>query len=369
MKFRTEIKVVESEIRLGAFEPVMMIGSCFADNMASRMRRTLWPAYNPFGMLYNPLSIHNTLENLLLLPETGAIDAFRDSILCTGGIFVSRMFDSRMHGATADALMRKYLDLRREVRERMDHIRTVFVTFGTAWCYAPAEVYDYDNPLSDIVANCHKLPAGMFRRFRLTPEEISHRWECLVNRLRQNYPDLRFVFTVSPVRHLKDGIHENTLSKAILHLSIEQLCRTLPQCCYFPAFELLIDDLRDYRFYADDMAHPSPQAVEYIWEHFRHTFLTPAAQQAADRGESLYKRLNHRPITGVPDPAFIAETRRLLDEFRNEFPCAICSNALCSGVASELGYCRPRQDCTAYRDNPVHRTETAPKGQNVSDDM
>ena len=319
MRFRTEIKDERSEIQLEPFREVIMIGSCFADNIAARMRQTLWPAYNPFGMLYNPLSIHKTLENLLLMPEQDAIDFFEDSVFCVDGMYFSWMFDSRMHGKSRDELILKHKDMRREVRERMTHIDTVFVTFGTAWCYALEEAYDEEFKSLNVVANCHKQPARLFRRFRLTQAEILSHWTYLIDGLHHFYPDLRFVFTVSPVRHLKDGIHENTLSKAILHLAIEQLCRQYKGCSYFPAFELLNDDLRDYRFYAADMAHPSDQAVEYIWEHFQQTFMSDATRQAVAEGERLYKRLNHRPITGVSDPDFQSETDRLLSLFRRKW--------------------------------------------------
>lgn len=319
MRFRTEIKAEKGDVQLEPFREVMMIGSCFADNIAARMRQTLWPSYNPFGMLYNPLSIHKTLENLLLMPEQDALDFFNDSVFCADGVYYSWMFDSRMIGDSSEELILKYGNLRHEVHEHMDHIRTVFVTFGTAWCYALEDGYDDEFKSLGLVANCHKQPARLFRRFRLTTDEICSYWIYLINGLSHFYPDLRFVFTVSPVRHLKDGIHENTLSKAILHLAIEELCNQYPNCSYFPAFELLNDDLRDYRFYASDMAHPSEQAVEYIWEHFQQTFMSDATRQAVTEGERLYKRLNHRPITGRPDSAFQSETDRLLTAFRRKW--------------------------------------------------
>lgn len=319
MKFHTEIKAEKSDVQLDPFREVMMIGSCFADNIAARMRQTLWPAYNPFGMLYNPLSIHKMLENLLLAPQDQALDCFKDSVFQAEGMYFSWMFDSRMNGDSRDELVLKYRDLRRDVHGHMSHIRTVFVTFGTAWCYALEDGYDENAKHVGIVANCHKQPASLFLRFRLTPDEICSYWTYLINELHSACPDLRFVFTVSPVRHLKDGIHENTLSKAILHLAIEQLCSQCGNCSYFPAFELLNDDLRDYRFYASDMAHPSEQAVEYIWEHFQQTFMSDATRQAISEGERIYKRLNHRPITGRPHPAFQSETDRILTAFRRKW--------------------------------------------------
>lgn len=320
MLFRTEIKATKSEIQLEPYEPVMMTGSCFAENIVLRMHRTLWGAYNPFGMLYNPLSIFSVLKNLLIREENEALTAFEKSAFQSGGIFYSWMFDSRMHGKSIEELVAKYKDLRKDVGDFMETCDTMFVTFGTSWCYALADHGTYDAMTENAVSNCHKQPAGLFRRFRLTPDRITGCWSDLIHGLRMKHPGLRFVFTVSPVRHLKDGIHENTLSKAILHLAIEQLCLEESECFYFPAFELLNDDLRDYRFYAEDMAHPSDRAVEYIWEHFQQTFMSESTRRVVAEGEKLYKRLNHRPITGIPDPAFLKETDRLLSEFRQKYP-------------------------------------------------
>ena len=166
----------------------------------------------------------------------------------------------------------------------------------------------------------HKQPAALFRRYRLDPDEITGLWIPLIRELSDRYPGLRFIFTVSPVRHLKDGFHENTLSKAALHLAVDRICSQTENTRYFPAFELVMDDLRDYRFYASDMAHPSEMAVEYVWQHFCDTYMSAETRQAIARGEKIQKRLSHRPMSGAPDPEFMAETERLLDEFRRDFP-------------------------------------------------
>ena len=128
-------------------------------------------------------------------------------------------------------------------------------------------------------------------------EEIASLWTGLCLRLKELFPHLSFIFTVSPVRHLKDGFEGITLSKATLHLAIERICRNISDCHYFPAYEILCDDLRDYRFYASDLVHPSDSAVEYIWEIFRKTYLDEAGEKIIKEGSKKYKALHHRPIT------------------------------------------------------------------------
>lgn len=166
----------------------------------------------------------------------------------------------------------------------------LFVTFGTSWCYFLAEDPDY------VVANCHKQPATMFVRRRLSVDEIAETWIRLASDLRVRFPELRIVFTVSPVRHLKDGFSGNTVSKAVLQVAIDEICSQLAFCSYFPAFELVNDDLRDYRFYASDLVHPSDEAVEYIWDGFKTVYLDDNAIQILKEGENLMKAWNHRPL-------------------------------------------------------------------------
>lgn len=174
----------------------------------------------------------------------------------------------------------------------------MFITFGTSWCYFLADREDY------VVANCHKQPQSLFRRERVNVAEIVKVWGEMVTMLKERYPQLEIVFTVSPVRHLKDGFVGNMRSKAVLLLAIEELCRSYEWCHYFPAYEIVNDDLRDYRFYASDLAHPSEEAVEYIWEVFRATYLDPSGEAILKEGESILRGWEHRPLpTSAREPS------------------------------------------------------------------
>jgi hypothetical protein len=200
----------------------------------------------------------------------------------------------------------------------------LMVTFGTAWTYRRKD----DN---QIVANCHKLPANQFERTRLSIGEIIQEWVVLIQRLFQLNPQMKVLFTVSPVRHLKDGAHENQLSKAILMLAIEQLQALFPgKLYYFPAYELMLDELRDYRFYGDDMLHPSSLAVNYIWEHFSR-FCFSQETVAVNREWSVIRQaLEHRPLHPGSDvfSRFHQQTREKLESFARRYPSISCEEEI-----------------------------------------
>lgn len=170
----------------------------------------------------------------------------------------------------------------------MKNTDLLVITFGTAW------VFRY-KPDGRIVSNCHKIPASEFERFRLEPGEIVTEYTALIHRLREVNPSLRVIFTVSPIRHWKDGAHGNQLSKSVLLLAIDGLVHRLEKVHYFPAYELVMDELRDYRFYAEDLLHVSPVTVEYIWERFRDTYMGKDTFELMTRIDKVNKTLLHRP--------------------------------------------------------------------------
>lgn len=200
------------------------------------------------------------------------------------------------------------------LREALRHAEWLVVTFGTAWVYRLST--------RGVVANCHRLPPSSFTRELLSPEEMVEGWSALVGRLRELNPKLRIMLTVSPVRHLRDGLRENSVSKGALHLVVHRLTTTLPELYYFPAYEILIDELRDYRFYAEDMAHPSPQAEQIVWERLQEAWLTPAARENARRIGDFFALLHHRPrVPGSPaDRTAIAQLTVQLEALKREFP-------------------------------------------------
>lgn len=315
MKFRTEIKVERAEFSLRPELPIVTLGSCFADNINTRMRSCLWDAANPFGVLFNPLSIAAAIE--LTLFDEHASDTFADSIFTHDGITHSWLFDTSTSSASGkEDVIRKFLATGSRFKNMLKKGQTLCVTFGTAFCYFLSGHDDY------VVANCHKQPAAMFTRRRIGCDEITEAWLTLANKLKSKFPELKIIFTVSPVRHVRDGLAENSRSKGTLLLAVDRLCNSLDFCHYFPAYEIVNDDLRDYRFYASDLVHPSDEAVEYIWEKFCETYLDEAGHRFLKEGEAIARRSTHRPIIDVPErsAAFRNETEKLYDNFHNRFP-------------------------------------------------
>lgn len=296
MKFRTEISIKPLEVGITHSSRIFALGSCFAESISERLSRAKFSVTtNPFGVLFNPLSIAGAIDRLA---DTKAF-AVCDIREGREGFF---SFDahSSLDGKTQTEI---FANLNRAVAQgskALDEADWVILTFGTAW------VYEREGK---VVANCHKQPSAQFERRRLSVEEIVERYTTLFEGVLR---DKRVVLTVSPVRHLGDGLQENGVSKAILRVAVDELCRKFENACYFPSFEILIDDLRDYRYYAEDMAHPSAQAVEYVWERFCEYALTDKAREILPQIEQIVAAANHRPFNADSE-AHKAFCRKMLE--------------------------------------------------------
>lgn len=287
MKFRTEYEAGKAPFSLDPRKPAVLVGSCFSQNIASRMQDHLWEGLNPTGTLYNPESIAIAID--LMLDHKRGTKRFEDSLFLYNGIWHSRFFDSSFSSSEKEECLRLFEERSDKFRVKLLEGKVLIVTFGTAICYKETDT-------GSTVGNCHKLPASIFFTRRATPEEIVTLWNTSIGKLRQFAEDINLIFTVSPVRHLKNGFVGNSRSKAVLQLAVEDICESNPNCFYFPAYEILNDDLRDYRFYASDLAHPSDAAVEYIWEKFLETFVAPEDRLVLKEGSKKMKSLRHRPI-------------------------------------------------------------------------
>lgn len=283
MRFRTEYTPQPSGLTLDPDRPLLLVGSCFAANIGQRLAERQWPGLevNPFGTLYNPCSIADALTRRTAPePEPEPYNGAYYSLDCS--TLLSRRERNAAHSAMTEAFMRL-----RDTTGQLHPFQAIVVTFGTAYVFT-------QRSSGRVVANCHKLPGTEFTRTRLTVEEITARWTHVVRSLKAERPDLHFIFTVSPVRHLADGFAGNARSKATLLLACEQLA-ALPDCHYFPAYEILNDDLRDYRFYANDLTHPSDFAADYIFEQFIATYLSPTSRKLLTDRYRAYRAAMHRP--------------------------------------------------------------------------
>lgn len=281
MKFRTEIEVTPFDRKISYRSRILAVGSCFADNMAEALRRAKFSvAANPAGVMFNPESIARTLRMFELKRPVR-----EEELTCSGG----RWFDYRFHGSlaapTAHEAVEKMNAALGEGHRALAGSDTVIITFGTAWVYIL-------NRTGEVVANCHKQPSALFTRKRLTVSEIIDLFTPLLEGMLK---DRLVIFTVSPVRHLGDGADENFLSKATLKVAVAELVARFGNAVYFPAYEIVNDDLRDYRFYADDLVHPSAQAIAYIREKFFGAALDSTALALLPQVEKIVAAAGHRP--------------------------------------------------------------------------
>lgn len=226
----------------------LLLGSCFTTEVGRRLAADGFDAViNPTGNLYNPLSAAGTIENI-----EADRRYYADDLIEVQGLFRSLDHHTRLAAPTPEEAIEKINGSMAIAGQALADASTIIITFGTAY------VFERNG---QVVCNCHKLPAREFVRRRLSVEEITDAWQPIIDR----YPEKRFIFTVSPIRHRADGLHGNMLSKATLHLAIDRL----RGADYFDAYEILIDELRDWRFYATDGVHPSDDAVDVIYERFR----------------------------------------------------------------------------------------------------
>ena len=239
---------------------------------------------NPCGIIYNPLSVANVLR---LIVEGKQFE--KSDLRQVGGKWVSLYHHGAFSSTDPDECLRRINDRLTKATGELRTLDLLVITWGTAWVYR----YTRENI---VVSNCHKIPSQEFERSRLSVEDIVKEYLVLIGRLREINPGLRILFTVSPIRHWKDGAHGNQLSKATLLLAIDRLREELQHVYYFPAYEIVLDELRDYRFYADDMLHMSGFTVDYIWERFLYSFISPEVLGLMNQIGRVNKGVAHRPF-------------------------------------------------------------------------
>jgi hypothetical protein len=283
MNLRTTFNIEPSVNKIGYNTPVLFIGSCFASEIGARLEEGRMPVLiNPSGVVYNPVSAGNTIDILLENKEFGPGDIYKYN-----GTSLSFLHSTEFSSENEFRALDKMNSAVRNGSLFLKKAGFLFITFGTAWVYRFSEN-------GEIVSNCHKMPSSFFSRELLSVDSIAGAWTDTLDRLHAFNKEIRIIFTVSPVRHWKDGAHANQVSKSILFLAIEKLLGHKIVEGYFPAYELVMDDLRDYRFYADDMLHPSTVAVDYIWKGFSDCYLTDQTISTWKEVQSISKAINHR---------------------------------------------------------------------------
>lgn len=312
MAFRTQVVIDQPPFDLSYQDKVLLLGSCFAENMGNKLESNKFDVdVNPFGTLYNPLSIERSLQLLIKSVTFSSSDLFKQD-----GAFHSFTHHSRFSAVSAARTLQTINNRMQRSSEQLTQATRLIITFGTAYVYCL-------KTNGEVVANCHKLPERCFNRKRLSVEEIVASWRSLLSALWRQNPTLNVVFTVSPIRHWKDGAQANQISKAILLLAVETLAKAYPhQVSYFPAYEIMMDELRDYRFYADDMLHPSSLAIEYIWERFLDLYLSKQTRSTLKEWEEINKAIRHQPFQSDSEKyrLFILQTLLKAEQIREKFP-------------------------------------------------
>ena len=295
MKFSTPVSLPSEAIRLTPQSRVMFIGSCFADHIGKHMAACLPPSQvciNPHGPLYNPVSIRNTL--VTYLPEAIAAPVHPDGFFQTqDGEWRHWEYSTQFTASSRQALEAQLMADWERTKNLFAQLDVLFITFSSDHAYWLEEGKFAHN----CVANCHKQPSRLFSESVQELKDMIHWWHYFLSDLHQELPQLKVVFTLSPFRYAKYGMHESQLGKARLLLLIEEMQREFG-CfvSYFPAYEIVCDELRDYRFYDSDMLHPSQQATDYVWERFRSWAFTPELSAYADERTALLRAFAHRPI-------------------------------------------------------------------------
>ena len=311
MELRTTFTIDPYKNKITYNDPVLFIGSCFASSIGSQLEMGhMLVLINPAGAVFNPVSVCNTLDTI-----TGGKEFLPEDLHFYDGTWLSFYHYTDFSSEDPSMVLEKINRRSKEALGFLKHARFLFVTFGTA------RVYKY-KATDLIVSNCHKIPADQFESKLLTVNEIVDLWTEQLNRLHTLYPQLQVVFTISPVRHWKDGAHGNQVSKSVLFVAIEELLKHKTSPGYFPAYELVMDDLRDYRFYNDDMLHPSSSAISYIWDSFTDCYLSNSTLNTWKEVAKITRSLSHQfnSDSGVNKNHFAEKMLKQISVMKSKVP-------------------------------------------------
>ena len=304
-EFRTEIKIATASRPFDLKSSILTLGSCFADAIGSRLAaQKMNVLRNPFGVIYNPESIHKVLSYSVFnepLPE--------HTYLHHQDVYLNFNFHSELSSLTKDGLASRLTNTIGSTHYFLKDADWLLLTYGTAWVYQRKET-------GEVVANCHKLPSAMFTKSLLTLDAITSSFMSLFNQLKKFNPKIKVVLTVSPVRHLKDTMEMSSVSKSLLRVACHQSSTQFDDVEYFPAFEMMVDDLRDYRFYKADMLHPTAEAEDYIWEKFMERYFSPDLKEFVKKWNVVSGALRHKPFhpQTASHQQFLKDTLKKLEE-------------------------------------------------------
>lgn len=314
MQFRTQIPISKTDNPIDYNARIMSLGSCFAENMGDKFDYFKFRNNtNPFGIIFNPVSIEKLIKRVVKQELFTEKDIFFHN---------ERWHCFEVHSDLSNSNKEEFLEnlnkISKETFDRLQQATHIIITYGTSWIYRSVEK-------NTIVANCHKIPQKQFSKELLSVDEIHKSIENTINLIQEINPNSNFIFTISPVRHIKDGFAENQLSKshlfAALHATLKSKISN-QKSEYFPSYEIVMDELRDYRFYKEDMLHPNQIAVDYIWERFSENIISQNALQVMNEVAEIQKGLNHRSFNPESEQhqKFVLQLHQKMGLLQDKYP-------------------------------------------------
>ncbi len=309
MKFKLDFEIPASKQQISIKKPILLAGSCFAEHIGNRLQTSKFNVVlNPNGILFNPISICKSIVDIVEESIPSGLDLFEYN-----GVWYSWQHHGKFNAPTKEVLFERIVKERKEALEQFKNADWLVITFGSAWVY---ELKDSHH----IVANCHKVPQKQFNKRLLTIEEISNACKSILE--HEKLKNKKILFTVSPVRYIRDGLVENNRSKAHLLSAVHQICSTYSNAYYFPAYEIVLDELRDYRFFEKDMVHPNELAIDYVFEKFVETYVDAETQLFIKNWTEIQLAMHHRPIHPESNQhkEFIRSYQSKLDQMIIKYP-------------------------------------------------
>ncbi|QMU27194.1 GSCFA domain-containing protein [Adhaeribacter radiodurans] len=310
--FRTELLISPQTQRLSLQTPIFTAGSCFAEVIGTKMQQYKVPVLvNPYGTIFNPISLFTLLQASLELPPE-----FTGELIQRDDIWLAYDFHSSFSAPSRPELLTQIQKALTKSKNFLQNADTIVLTFGTAIGYIHRES-------NKLVANCHKIPQSQFTKHLLSIPDIISAFTSFYKVLQQFNPNIRIILTVSPVRHLKETLEGNSLSKSILRVVCHELKNQFAAVDYFPAYELLLDDLRDYRFYKPDMLHPTGVAEDYIWEKFKAAYFSEDFQHFTGKWDKIRQAFAHKPFqpASTSHQQFLKKILQQLEELQAQVDC------------------------------------------------
>lgn len=311
MKIISEVEIKKSKLKIDHKSPILLMGSCFTSNMGNYLKEIKIPVkINPSGILFDPFSICRHLDLFINQKNIKLEDLEIDE-----DIYYNFDFHSQFNDLNPDECLNKINQSISIGAKAIRESKFLIVTLGSAYCY-------FHKSKEIFVANCHKVSQNNFSKTLAGIEDIKIEFHKIINKLRETNPDLHIIFTISPVRHLRDGIIENSRSKARLIESVHQLREEFSHINYFPSYEIIMDELRDYRWYDIDLAHPNFAATEYIKEKFFEAYLGKETLKLGLEFQKIIKGINHRPMqpNSIGHQKFVQELKSKIQNYHQKYP-------------------------------------------------